>query len=344
MVSLPEAVKRTLDAIKKEYGSYLEVKLIKGRYCLFDATSVYDKDLGHSKKVTRYLGHMTIDGILIPARHRIEKQVKTQPTTKEEPGEGGNELKESELTLLRYLSMNARAPLSSIGKVVGLSDSAVSYQIKKLERKYGIMYLTEIDVEKLGYVDYMALIKFSSKQPSFKEIREATEKEPMIQLVMTTKGDYDLVIHFLAKIGRKTREGIYSLRAKLFLDYDAEWCITPFYMHYGHIPVRDKFFDILKEDVWIKTKETRRRPEGKITARQLNVLRALNKNGAVDFATIDADCGFDRGASQYTYHQLREKGVIIRSTISMLNLPIKYNMMVLIEGINQKEWEADRIK
>lgn len=350
MPSLPEAVSRTLQVLKREYGAYLQVKIIKGRFCLFEEWSTYDRATGMPRKSSKYLGRITEEGVLIPARHRKEKQVRpAQYITQKELQEmqkqaGKQEISEKERIILRYLSMNARASLGDIGKAAGLSTSAIGYNIRKLEKAYGIRYFAEIDVEKLGYVDYIALVKFRDRYPTTEEIRTATETEPRIQLAMLTKGDYDLVLYFLAKSGRETRSDVYDLRERLLSKYNSDWCITPFYMSYGNIPIKDAFFDILRKDVWVKTKEQRIKPEGRLTGREFDVLRDLNANGITEFSSIDAKHGLDKGATQYTFYRLKERGIISRITISMQNLQIKYNAIILAENTNPKLWESDRKK
>ena len=67
---LPENIDRAVKRIRKEYGHYVEAKMLRGRYRLFQATSVYNPEKGRSDKITKYLGWFTDEGLLIPANRR----------------------------------------------------------------------------------------------------------------------------------------------------------------------------------------------------------------------------------------------------------------------------------
>ncbi|MDE1848141.1 MAG: hypothetical protein KGH61_04305, partial [Candidatus Micrarchaeota archaeon] len=62
-----------------------------------------------------------------------------------------------------------------------------------------------------------------------------------------------------------------------------------------------------------------------------------------DFAEIDRKYGLERMHSGYVYSTLKEKGVIIRATISMQKLPIKYigilQQEIIDESEFRKRWE-----
>ena len=60
---------------------------------------------------------------------------------------------ESEESILRILSMNGRASIPLIAKMTGISPAAAGYHVKKIEEKYGIRYLSEIYMNRLGYAD-----------------------------------------------------------------------------------------------------------------------------------------------------------------------------------------------
>ena len=64
--------------------------------------------------------------------------------------------------------------------------------------------------------------------------------------------------------------------------------------------------------------------KGKLLKREYAVLKELNRNGTESFVDIDRKYGFDEGRSQFTYHKLKEKGIIKRITLSMDRPPIKY--------------------
>lgn len=63
--------------------------------------------------------------------------------------------------LISELDFNARAPLSELGKKLGLSKQVVKYRIEKLQEK-GIIkgFYTDINASKLGYEIFLVYLKF----------------------------------------------------------------------------------------------------------------------------------------------------------------------------------------
>ncbi len=51
----PQAVQDTLEKLKQKEQSYVEIKKIRGRYCVYRSTSVWDKKLKKAKKKSEYL-------------------------------------------------------------------------------------------------------------------------------------------------------------------------------------------------------------------------------------------------------------------------------------------------
>ena len=80
-----------------------------------------------------------------------------------------------------------------LAKITGLSNTAVNYHLRNLERKYDIKYILELDIEKFGYMNYIAFVKFKDKRPTYEEMKKQLEAIPYVQVAMTTKGSYMLV-------------------------------------------------------------------------------------------------------------------------------------------------------
>ena len=172
-----------MERIHKEYGHYVEAKMLRGRYRLFQATSVYNKEKGRSDKVTKYLGWFTEDGVFIPAEHRddrtkklneMEKQEKERLSAlqdsqnesemkREDEGIRKRETERHERDILMTLSMDARKTIPELVKITGIKETAVAYHLRNLERRYDMEYVLEIDIERFGYIDYVAFGKFIDK-------------------------------------------------------------------------------------------------------------------------------------------------------------------------------------
>ena len=74
MVFLPQNLKETLGGFKKNYPHYLQVKLIKGQYCVFECSTVYLREFRKRKKITHYIGRILLDGKFIKAKPEGQKR------------------------------------------------------------------------------------------------------------------------------------------------------------------------------------------------------------------------------------------------------------------------------
>jgi DNA-binding Lrp family transcriptional regulator len=345
-MSTPLKVTEAYEKLKKEYPFYVALKKINGKYYLYKQTSHADENK-KVKVITEYLGRVKDDGVFIKKVISKDTELENAKTLilarggkvilpeRTEEGEylPVKELMSDEIDkkILTTLSMNARASLAFMGRQIGLSQNATYNRVKHLEEKYGIRYMAEINVEKLGFLPLLIMVKFIDKSPSIKEVIDALKDESRVQLVFTTKGDYDLVIYALAKnvTSEETIDTVVKLRMGGLIKYPGKWYVTLFWKHsLGYIPLRDEFIDSIKDN---------------LLKREYAILKELNKNGIMDFTEIDKKYGFDNGRSQYTYYRLKEKGIISRITISEQELPIKYVGVILKEIIDEKKFRKNRV-
>ncbi len=158
------------------------------------------------------------------------------------------------------------------------------------------------------------------------------------------KGEYDILIYLLANNTAYLEDVIYEIRQnKVFSDQDADWIVSYITSSYGFIPFRDRFFDIIKDKIWHKTKELPRKPVNMLLEREFNVLYELNKNGRIDFNEIDKKYQMHSGAAHYTYHKLLEKKIIRRITITMDSLPLKYTALLISNQTNISKFDKGKV-
>lgn len=254
MPELPIEIKNTLEVLKRQYKHYVEIKIIKDSYCVFESTSSYDKVSGKTKKTTNYLGRIIPDGKFVPAKHRekkIELQIKTSVSDVQQ-------VDEKEIKLITALSMNGRATYSLLGKLSEMSKNAAYVRVRSLERRYSINYTLEMDLEKLGYLGFITFIKFKGDVPHFTDMVKALENQPNIQFAALVSGRYDMVIYSLAHTNKEFAFFILQLRSlPEFESRTSKWYSTSEFADYNFIPVRDRFFELLKrESVAQITRET----------------------------------------------------------------------------------------
>jgi len=330
---LPIRVQRTLAELRNKSKYGLRVIKIKDTYYVYEQSAV---QIGTQRKTPAfYLGKISADGTFTEAKHRIKSY--TQASSFDEML--NKRLRASpldelvypdaiDLQILQDLSTNARKPVTEIANELGIGKTAAYHRIEKLEQRYKIKYTVEIAPNPFGYFRFAVLVKFLNDKPSPEDMKKVLEQEPTILFAALLKGDYDLFIYMLAGSIKELENKLYELRSlRTFATYESEWNVTYMFYSYGYMPLREKFFDLVHEKIWHRSKETPRKKEGMLTEREYLVLKELNEDSREDFAQIDKKLGLNSGAAQYTYYSLLEKGIILRPTIEMQSLPIKYNIL-----------------
>ncbi len=348
-MELPEKVRDALDRIRKQRSHYVDIKVIGGRCYVYESTSRWDSRLRKVMKISKYVGKITSDGSFIESSPRrqgneaalINTEGKTGHATKA-AGETKAASGRYDVQILGALSADGRATMPELGRVVGLKNTAAEAQRDNIERRYGVRYLAEIDVGKLGYLTYFVFIKFENKKPSMGQAKKELEKEPNIQLAMLTYGKYDIMMYIVISEYDEIKDQLYNIRNSIFADYDLKLYVAPFYQGYGFIPLRKEFFDLLKGRIWTRSAEKPRPKAGDVLRREYAVLKSLSENGKEDFTEIDKEYGLAEGSARYTYHRLVDKGIIKRITISMQSLPLKYISAIFLQKINQVKYRAYR--
>lgn len=342
MVNLPKEVIRCLNQLRQERPHYVSIKRIKGKYYAFEVTGQWDKALKKNKTFTAYLGRIKEDGTFIRALHRKEFEEKGRIVTRYLNQRLRTTLTKREEIILRNLSMNGRVSTNTLAKKLGLSENATRYNIQKTEKQFGIRYIAELDIERLGYQNYITLVKFINNAPSSEYIKNAMENESQVQLTLLTRGEYDLIIFSTAKDSRDIAQLVYRLLSTIFSLYQAKWYTSPYYSAYNFIPLREQFFDLLKGKVWKRSKEFPKPQQGHIQNVEYLLLKELNNNGAAGFTEIDQKYGLSRGTSRYVYSRLKDAGIIKRVTISMDSSQVRYNAIIIASILNGKRFTKTR--
>ncbi len=249
-----------------------------------------------------------------------------------------------DLIILRCLSMNAKMPLRSIGILADVTSGTVLKRKRDLEKRFGIRYIAEIDLQELGYNKYWCFVKFDEVVPSIETLRKVLSKEPRVQMAAMVKGNYDIAMYFIAKNNDDITNTIYMLRQGPLKDYKSSWYLTPYNNYYGYIPLRDEFFDIIERDkVWIRERDDPVKPKDKITYSEYVTLRELNTNGDSDFTEIAERFKLKPYNVQYAYHALREKYRFLkRVTLTMHNMPAEYNAILIAKTQDMAAFQDTR--
>ncbi len=244
------------------------------------------------------------------------------------------------------LSMNARLPIPRLAKLAGLSEQATHTRVKILEEKLGIKYLLETNLESLGYITYLVTIKFQDNIPTSKEIEETIMDENHIIFAATTKGEYDILMYLIDEDPASANEHFVRLRYKEpLIKYKAIWNFGYITKSLSFVPLNETFIEnILKNKIGSKSKDIFQSHTGSLKHREFLLLKELNSDSKVSFSDIDKKYNLNKGTSRYAYHNLKNKGLIVRPTISMTKAVAKYTGILQIYNIDYEKIRANRYK
>lgn len=353
----PKLVTEAFERLKRTYPFYIVLTSKNGHYYVYRHQGIYVKKTRKIKSVRTYLGRITPSGEFLKRAVLTENDVERARAIimahggkvilpyEDTTTSSGNEVEgELDKQILTILSTDARMSVSEISKLVGLSYTTTQNKIKKLEEKYGIRYTIEYGfLDRFNLHRFLAIAKFLDKVPDAQELKKLVESEPRVQLALRTVGEYSLFLFILASTPKEAEDLIYKLRSSPALSgCQGDWYSSYFTHGYGYIPLRDEFFELIKNRVWRRTREVQRKQQGQIFYREYATMRELNADGLSDFSFIDKKYGLSKGSAQYTYHELIKNENIWRVTITMKNPPIKDVAVINLEQVDIGKFNSTR--
>ncbi|MGC8679813.1 MAG: hypothetical protein ACP5T6_00740, partial [Candidatus Micrarchaeia archaeon] len=341
-MEVPKKIREVFERLRIEHEEPLTLKYIRGGYYVYSYYKIYDPELDKQVIKTYYVGKINKEGVFIAA---LSRQLETLQLSKETIGalEAISTLSKTDSIILRCLSMNSKMERKKIAKLVEMSEVTVTNRIEKLNRSFNIKYTAEVNLKKLGFLRYIAFIKFEDKIPKIDEIKEAFEDDPRVLLVAMLKGKYDMMLYFTVENDIPLMDFIYKWRMEKLKSYKAEWYITAFSQIYGGTVIREKFFELLKDKLWHRTKETPHKLPTQISTKEYLVLKELCSDANRTFKDISIKVGFESPTeSNYIFEKLKERGIIDRLTISMTKLPIKYHVLFYLKFVDYETYSKYR--
>ena len=363
MIKSTEKVYNVFNSLKSTY-EHIYLKKINQRYYVYKQTYKWQSDKKKSKTISEYIGRITSNGTFVarvlPYKDEFER---AKALIESHGGEitwhkksGQKEViskkhkldvNEIDLKILTILSMNSRLPTSKIASLAGISENKTYSRIRSLEKNLGIRYVLEVNVEALGFTTYLILVKFEKDMPTIEEMEIAFKSNPTIQFAAMTKGEYDIIAYMLDENSIKAQDNLWGIMSETALNkYNAEWNMTPFGQVYSFVPLRQEFIDnviVQKQQIRKRDITTTQFKKG-ILRREFILIKELNKDAADNFLDIDRKYGLTYGTSRYTYNQLIEKGIIIRATVTLTTLPIRYINVFKTQTVNPAEVKENRYK
>ncbi len=358
MQNVPDQVTKSFEELRKEYGGRIILKRIRGMFLVFEHRPKRLLDEGIYSTPYSYIARITESGLVVPARHRkigkreieaiLERNGNREldegviPASSEETAliADGQDIK-----IIESLSSDGRISAKSVGEQIGTKTTAAFHRISKLERKYGIVRVVELNMERFGYSKYILLAKFLNSRPDIKTVKEVLSGISEIQFACMTIGRYDMLMFMYARDSDSAAFILNKIAVSTeFRKYDLELNLTPFHMSFGLEPVNTDFIDSenMRKNVWARKRGIPKPLPNQITSREYEFLKVIVRNGGARFADIDKLTGMGAGTSRHIYERLATKGIIKRMSITLSDLDFKYNSVILTLLINGAKMSTSR--
>jgi DNA-binding Lrp family transcriptional regulator len=284
------------------------------------------------KSVSEYLGRIDQSGGF-HAKKRMKPENISQP---EQAAAQPMEFDDKDIKILKCITQNARMTRPMMGEITGISARSADTRLRRIEHRYGIKYRCKYDHTKLGYSSYLLLTRSDKEPPPREEMIRALSDNPRVQFAAVTKGRYSIIMYLLAENTEVIDKLIRAIRkSEPFINFPSRWYVTPTSLSYSSMPLRDIFFDLIKERVWRRSRKLPRREHGMFLTSEYAVMRELNTDASQPFSSIDKKYGLKQGNARHSYERLLEGG-FLRPTASLANISVKYNGVIIMRIINQK--------
>ncbi|MCL4389602.1 AsnC family transcriptional regulator [Candidatus Marsarchaeota archaeon] len=361
MKEVPEPVRSKFSELRRNYAFPIVLRRINDHYYVYKQISKRNKELNKTEIVeTEYLGKITPIGVfVVKGIKNPENEIEVAKAVILAHGgkvvmpqidegrayetESGDHYTELDMKILKNLTMNGRMPTSFMARKLGVEEKRVENRIARMEKELGIRYTPHIKLEKLGFIDFLVFVKFFERKPNPEKVKADLSKIPQIQFAAFTNGKYDMILHIVAESNNDFSIILGRVRnLDSLVNITSRWYATNFNATKGFIPLRDEIFEVLREKVWSRTRESPRPAESQLLKSEYWVLKELNNNGAAPFAEMERKGNLAKGSAKHAYDRLKEKDIIKRVSITCGKLRIKYNAVIIIEIKNQKAFWNSR--
>ena len=339
LMTLTGKARTKLAELRRSTPYSIRVTLIRGTYYFYEYTYVKS---GEGKKLeTFYIGRMLPSGEFDAARSRYRGSKAKNLGEMLAEKYGSEEFRvhnlkfpgRMQIAVLTSLSMDARASLSYLARDFGVSESSVDNMARRLEKAYGIKKTIEIRPYTFSFSRYIVTVKFQSGMPPRKAMQKLFDDEPRIQVALLLTGGFDVALYMVAESTIALEEAIYRMiSSPVFDGFPGSWSIGYLIGPRGwFIPTRSRFFDMLEEKIWRRSKENPRRLPGQLTRSEYAVLKEMCLDAGTSFASIDSKYSLNPGSARYTYDKLIGNGTIERTTIVMTKPQNLYSAFIYVK-------------
>ncbi len=220
--------------------------------------------------------------------------------------------------VLRALSEDARASISSIAKLAKCSRSVAAKYVKELEDEFHLRYTIEFNKDALGFAyRYIIWVKFSSKPPKDKLI-EFFKESDMVQFASFTDGNFDLVVEAETNSGKDYILWETSL-AYRFAEYrpsihPSQIVVT----HIGFLSISSSMIERLDLSKYGMDDTDKK------------ILVTLNENSRKGYREIAKEIGINEDTVRYRIMKIMSSGIVKKFSTIITKPPMEYNMILFV--------------
>ncbi len=228
-------------------------------------------------------------------------------------------VEDSNWPIAKMLARNCRAGINELAKAMHMHSSSVENYISFLNKRYGLKYTIELNLEEAGFLPVVIFGKFLGEKPSIDEMERAflNLNDSGIQFAASLHGKYDFIIFYIAPYADAYawEDSLHALKKALFANYSIDWVFSPAFKDYGLLPLRDSWFSVLERTAWKKSRAHMRPYPGQLTYSKYLVLKELFANARESFSEMDSRLGKQHGESYAIARELAYRRLISRFTL-----------------------------
>lgn len=220
--------------------------------------------------------------------------------------------------LIRALSEDSRATVTELADAAKCSRHSALAILNAITKEFDIKYTIDFNKQKLNLIQNHVLKISLSKKPKIEDLKRLFENDLSSQLVLTTEGDFDLVVYANTNSGNHYMQWETALSLSL-----AEYkpVIRPSQIvttHIGFIPLLNK------------TLETIDLSHLDINQLDKNILLLLNENSRMTFRAMAHALNESADTIRYRFRRLKAMNFIQKFSLIIRKSPLDYNYISFV--------------
>ncbi len=237
--------------------------------------------------------------------------------------------------LLRELSEDSRASITTLAKKLRCSRNTVISNMNALEKEFGIYYTIEFANDKIGTVqNHIWTVKFGIK-PRLEDLKKMFEHDTTVRFVARTEGDFDLFIRMLSESDDIHSYWALSTANKLLPYRPVIKPSVSVLTHIGYMPIVNSVVRELDLTAMGMDKLDK------------EIIMLLNDDSRMTYSAMSKKLGQPIEVIRYRMRKIMKSKMIKRFTIALTKPPTEYNMAFFINyeyvpGIFQRHTKANQ--